>query len=66
MRKETIDQSKVRMLMPKPVEVPNKVFRTTLFGAIQHIQLNMLNPVKRYPGTQYQTKLQASAMKKKR
>ena len=64
--KDIIDQSKVKTLMPKPDAVPNKEFTTTLFGAIQHIQLNMLNPVKRYPGTRHQVKLlQASAMKKK-
>ena len=61
-----MDQSKVTMLMPKPDTVPNKLFRVTLFGAIQHTQLNMLKPVKKKPGTQYQIKLQASAMKKKR
>ena len=39
------------------------VFRVTLFKILSW---TMLNPVKKNPGTQYQTKLQASAMKKKR
>jgi hypothetical protein len=45
--KEVIAQSKLRKLIPKPVFVPNKALTTTFLGAIQQIQLNMLNPVKR-------------------
>ena len=46
-REEMIAQSNVRVLIPKPVLVPNKVLVTTLLGEIQHTQLNILNPVKR-------------------
>ena len=65
-REEIIAQSNVRMLIPNPVFVPNKVLIITSLGVIQHTQLNMLNPVKRYPGTQYQIKLPAVAIQKKR
>jgi hypothetical protein len=42
---EIMDQSKVRMPIPRPVDVPNKAFTATLLGAIQQTQLNTLNPV---------------------
>jgi hypothetical protein len=61
---EIMDQSKVRMPIPRPVDVPKSVFTTTLLGAIQQTQLNMLNPVHKYPGTQYHTKLHPSAIQK--
>lgn len=64
--KEIILQSKVRTLIPKPVLTPNNVLTTTLLGTIQQIQLNMLRPVNRYPGTQYQAKLAKNAYRKKR
>ena len=64
-REEIIAQSNVRMLIPNPVFVPNKVLIITFLGVIQHTQLNMLNPVKRYPGTQYQMKLPAMEIQKK-
>lgn len=54
-----MDQSNVKMLMPSPVDVPNKELRTTLFGAIQHTQLKTLRPVQRKPGTKYHAKLHA-------
>jgi len=50
----------------QPVFVPNKVLIIMFLGEIQHTQLNMLNPVKRYPGTQYQIKLPVVAIQKKR
>lgn len=59
--KDIMLQSKVKTLIPKPVLTPNNVFTTTLFGAIQQTQLNMLRAVKRYPGTQYQAKLAKKA-----
>ena len=34
--------------MPKLDAVPNKEFMTTLVGAIQDIQLDMPNPVKKF------------------
>lgn len=49
---EIIDQSKVRIPIPSPVDVPNKVLTTTLFGAIQQAQLKTLRAVKMYPGNQ--------------
>ena len=44
---EIIAQSKVRVLIPIPVLVPNNTFMTVFLGAIQQTQLNMLNPVKK-------------------
>ena len=46
-REEIIAQSKVMVLIPIPVFVPNNTLITMFFGAIQQTQLNMLNPVKR-------------------
>jgi hypothetical protein len=43
--KDIIDQSKVRMLIPRPVIVPKSWLTTIFWGAAQHTQLNMLNPV---------------------
>jgi hypothetical protein len=63
---EIIDQSSVMTLMPRPETVPNSWLTTTFFGAAQHTQLNTESAVKKYPGTQYQMKLHANAMTKKR
>lgn len=39
-------QSKVRIPIPKPELTPKRVLTTTLFGAIQHAQLNVDKAVK--------------------
>ena len=57
-------QSNVKKPIPKPVEYPNSWLTTTLFGAIQQTQLNVLRAVKIYPGNQYHTKLPSIASRK--
>lgn len=64
--KAICDQSKVKIPIPSPVDVPKSVLTTTFFGAIQHTQLKTLKAVKRYPGNQYQAKLANNAMRKNR
>ncbi len=49
-KKAIIDQSKVKIPIPRPVFVPNRALTVRLLGAIQQTQLNILSAVKRYPG----------------